>query len=97
VPNVGPNVTTNNVGSTISLVNVATLDVASKWILETTSNPNKAAKNKGKMIVAESAEPEITKIADLRPTQCNKIIEAISTPIQANMDVKDTGYFDQLL
>nr|GEZ60221.1 nucleic acid-binding, OB-fold protein [Tanacetum cinerariifolium] len=31
VPNVGPNVTTGNVGSTVSPVNVATLDVAGPW------------------------------------------------------------------
>nr|GEX83401.1 nucleic acid-binding, OB-fold protein [Tanacetum cinerariifolium] len=31
VPNVSPNVTAGNVGSTVSPVNVATLDVAGKW------------------------------------------------------------------
>ncbi|GJX42382.1 DNA helicase, partial [Tanacetum coccineum] len=68
-------------------------------------------------------EPEVSDIAALRPTDSNKIIEAIvyrkwvskhvqtrqpirfycilmdkqGTPIQANMDAKDTKYFDQLL
>ncbi|GJZ75865.1 retrotransposon protein, putative, ty1-copia subclass [Tanacetum coccineum] len=36
-------------------------------IMATTSNPDKAPENKGRMIVAESAEPEIMNIADLRP------------------------------
>ncbi|GJU25859.1 DNA helicase, partial [Tanacetum coccineum] len=42
--------------------------------MATTSNPDKVAANKGKMI---GVEPEVSNIADLRPTDCNKIIEAI--------------------
>ncbi|GKE21318.1 hypothetical protein Tco_1432830, partial [Tanacetum coccineum] len=43
-------------------------------LMATTSNPDKVAANKGKMI---GVEPEVSNIADLRPTDCNKIIEAI--------------------
>nr|GEZ67954.1 SKP1-like protein 1A [Tanacetum cinerariifolium] len=44
-------------------------------LMATTSNPHKVTVNKGKMIVVE---PEVSNIADLRrPTDCNKIIEAI--------------------
>nr|GEX43342.1 hypothetical protein [Tanacetum cinerariifolium] len=44
--------------------------------MATTSNPDKVAVNKGKMIVVE---PEVSNIADLRRpiTDCNKFIEAI--------------------
>ncbi|GKB41884.1 DNA helicase [Tanacetum coccineum] len=77
-------------------------------IMATSSNPDKAPKDKGKMIVVESVEPKITNIADLRPSHYNKTIEAIvyhtskhihtqGTPIQANRDVIDAEYFDQLL
>nr|GEZ25879.1 hypothetical protein [Tanacetum cinerariifolium] len=85
--------------------------------MATTSNPDRIAETKGKMI---AIEPEVTSITDLRPTDCNKIIEAIVygkwiskhvqkrqptrfccilmdkqvTLIQANMDVKDTEYFN---
>ncbi|GJZ47010.1 DNA helicase, partial [Tanacetum coccineum] len=43
-------------------------------IMATTSNPDRIAETKGKMI---AIEPEVTSIADLRPTDCSKIIEAI--------------------
>ncbi|GJT11731.1 nucleic acid-binding, OB-fold protein [Tanacetum coccineum] len=83
--------------------------------MATTSNPQKIAEIKGKMI---AVEPEVTSVANLRPTDCNKTIEVIvyrkwtskhvqtrqptkfccilmdkqSTPIQANMDVKDADF-----
>ncbi|GKD18252.1 hypothetical protein Tco_1207410, partial [Tanacetum coccineum] len=88
--------------------------------MATTSNPEKITETKGKMI---AVGPEVTGVANMRPTDYNKIIEVIvyrkwtskhvqtrqptkfccilmekqSTPIQANMDVKDAEYFNQLL
>ncbi|GJX61955.1 hypothetical protein Tco_0294855, partial [Tanacetum coccineum] len=74
--------------------------------IATLSKLDSTREDKGKMIIAE---PEITAISDLRPIHCNKTIEAVTnnpitknyikqgTPIQANMDVKDADYFDQLL
>ncbi|GJZ46103.1 DNA helicase [Tanacetum coccineum] len=62
--------------------------------MATTSDPHNMAAAKGKMI---AIEPEVSDIAALKPGDSNKIIEAIGTPIQANMDAKDTEYFDQLL
>ncbi|GJU11397.1 hypothetical protein Tco_1133793 [Tanacetum coccineum] len=83
--------------------------------MATTSKTNSTHEEKGKMIMTE---PEITAIADLGFTHCNKTIEAVvyrkwtsrhvytRQPIkfccilidkQANMDVKDAEYFNQLL
>ncbi|GJX68714.1 putative reverse transcriptase domain-containing protein [Tanacetum coccineum] len=71
--------------------------------MATTSDPHNVAATKGKMIAIEL---EVSDIAALRPTNSNKIIEAIvyrkwvskhGNPIQANKDAKDTKYFDQLL
>ncbi|GJU82777.1 DNA helicase [Tanacetum coccineum] len=89
-------------------------------MMATTSKMDPSREDKGKMIIAE---PEITKVADLKSTDSNKIIEVFiyhkwvskhnqtqqptkfccmllerqGTAIQANMDVADTQYFDQLL
>nr|GEV37712.1 DNA helicase [Tanacetum cinerariifolium] len=50
--------------------------------------------NKGKIILTE---PKITYISELSNTAYDKTIEAIGTPIQANMGLLDAEYFDQLL
>nr|GEU77088.1 DNA helicase [Tanacetum cinerariifolium] len=50
--------------------------------------------NKGKIILTE---PKITYISELSSTAYDKTIEAIGTPIQANMGLLDAEYFDQLL
>ncbi|GKC54226.1 hypothetical protein Tco_1076971, partial [Tanacetum coccineum] len=60
--------------------------------MATTGEMDSNREEKGKMILTK---PEITNIEDLSPTDSNKIIEG--TPIQANSDVQDTKYFDQLL
>nr|GEY17715.1 retrotransposon protein, putative, Ty1-copia subclass [Tanacetum cinerariifolium] len=61
-------------------------------MMATTSKMDPSRGDKRKMIIAEL---EITKVADLKSTDSNKIIEG--TAIQANMDVTDTRYFGQLL
>nr|GEW45259.1 hypothetical protein [Tanacetum cinerariifolium] len=48
--------------------------------------------DKGKIILSE---PEIISLRDIKPTHTKKTIEG--NAIQANMDLKDTDYFDQLL
>ncbi|GKB81813.1 hypothetical protein Tco_0948708, partial [Tanacetum coccineum] len=84
-------------------------------VMATIGKTNNTCEEKGKMIMTE---PEITAIADLRPTHCNKTIEAVVYPKwtsrhvytrqptkyccilidkQANMNVKDAEYFNQLL
>ncbi|GJT16438.1 DNA helicase [Tanacetum coccineum] len=50
--------------------------------------------DKHKMILTE---PEITNISELSAASYNNTIEAIGTPIQANMSLRDAEYFDQLL
>ncbi|GKE17861.1 hypothetical protein Tco_1425438 [Tanacetum coccineum] len=62
--------------------------------MATTRNPDTLHEDKGKMVIAE---PEITDIADLSPTHSDKSIEVIGPPIQANTDVQDAEYFNQLL
>ncbi|GKA28937.1 DNA helicase [Tanacetum coccineum] len=46
-------------------------------VMATTGKTNNTCKEKDKMIMTE---PEITAIADLRPTHCNKTIEAVVYP-----------------
>nr|GEV15652.1 nucleic acid-binding, OB-fold protein [Tanacetum cinerariifolium] len=88
--------------------------------MATTSISKSTSEEKGKMIITK---PNVTIIADLKPMDTNKTLEAVvyhkwtskhvqtqqpmkyccilldkqGTPIQANMDVKDTTYFDRLL
>ncbi|GJW40219.1 nucleic acid-binding, OB-fold protein, partial [Tanacetum coccineum] len=88
--------------------------------MATASTSKSTREEKGKMVMTE---PDVTIIADLKPADTNKTIEAIvyrkwtskhihtqqpikyccilldkqGTPIQANMDVKDSTYFNQLL
>ncbi|GJX49929.1 DNA helicase [Tanacetum coccineum] len=46
-------------------------------VMATIGKTNNTCEEKGKMIITE---PEITAIADLRPTHCNKTIEAVVYP-----------------
>nr|GEX70653.1 hypothetical protein [Tanacetum cinerariifolium] len=88
--------------------------------MATTSISKSTSEEMGKMIMTK---PNVTIIADLKPMDTNKTIEAVvyrkwtskhvqthqpmkyccilldkqGTPIQANMDVKDTAYLDRLL
>ncbi|GJZ46665.1 DNA helicase [Tanacetum coccineum] len=108
-----------------ALPHVTYTDTMDTWrmmrrTMEITRNMNLSREDKGKMV---AAEPEITPVADLTPTDSNKIIEVFvyhkwvskhnqtrqprnfccilldkqGTPIQANMDVVDTEYFNELL
>nr|GEX07660.1 hypothetical protein [Tanacetum cinerariifolium] len=56
--------------------------------METASSTDIPSEDKGKMIMAE---PEITDISDLSLRHSN------GTTLQANMEIKDAEYFDQLL
>nr|GEV59134.1 hypothetical protein [Tanacetum cinerariifolium] len=74
--------------------------------MATISKLDSTREDKGKMVIAEA---EMIAISDPGPIHCNKTIEAVAnnpitknytkqgTLIQANMDVKDADYFDQLL
>ncbi|GKA35542.1 DNA helicase [Tanacetum coccineum] len=62
-------------------------------VMEIASSTDIPLQDKGKMIMAE---PEITNISDLSPMHSNITIE-VGTPIQANMEIKDAEYFEQLL
>ncbi|GJW79427.1 DNA helicase [Tanacetum coccineum] len=48
--------------------------------------------DKGKIILME---PEVTNISQLSITSYNSTIEAIGTPVQANMGLRDAEYIDQ--
>ncbi|GKA78682.1 DNA helicase, partial [Tanacetum coccineum] len=63
-------------------------------IMEEVPNEEIRQQQKGKMVMTES---KITNISDLNTSHNNNVIEAIGTPIQANMDLKDVEYFHQLL
>ncbi|GJU33731.1 hypothetical protein Tco_1182085 [Tanacetum coccineum] len=66
----GSHVATNVVGPSV----VRQLDKSACLVMATTSKTNSTHEEKGKMIMTE---PEITAIADLGFTHCNKTIEAV--------------------
>nr|GEY46292.1 DNA helicase [Tanacetum cinerariifolium] len=75
--------------------------------MSSTSYLDAIAVSKGKMV---AVEPQVSNIASLKPAWVSKyvhtrqpirfcciLLDRQGTPIQANMDSKDTEYFDQLL
>ncbi|GJZ06172.1 DNA helicase [Tanacetum coccineum] len=66
----------------------------SQGTMAETNIPTPKAADKGKLI---AYEPDPINLKDIRPTHTNKLIEVRGNAIQANMSLKDTKYFDQLL
>ncbi|GJY26632.1 WD40 repeat-containing protein MSI4-like protein [Tanacetum coccineum] len=70
------------------------LCASQKLIMATSNISNTTSQEKGKMI---TMEPDIVSVSELNSTDYDKTIEVIGHAKQANMDVKNTDYFDQLL